>query len=214
MLNRFTFINIILVVVLLLLAWQTVQLWYQAPKEVGSSPTRKTPGKIGQLPLARRSSPPKDSFRTISDKNLFHPQRKWGEGIKKEEQRQGLFPEEIVPKEITLYGILIYGDQRMAVLGESNIPRQDKGIRKVSVGDSFAGYKVVEISADTVILKNEGQTKTLVLYKTKTDRRIIPSPPVGMPGSPSLNPPLGPGRPGQPPNIPLPEIFRGALQKQ
>lgn len=217
MLKRINLINILLLVILFFLARQTLQLWSHSTKKAGSSTSRKTTEKTGQLPLEQKVGAPKDSFKVITEKNLFHPQRKGGEGTKKEGQRESIFPEEIVTKEITLYGTLIFGDYRIAVLGESNVPRQNKGIRKVGIGDSFAGFQVVDISPNKVILRNDNETKTLFLYKPKGDRRISLSPPVTnwpIPSSPLPIPPPIPGKPEVSPQKTLPEIFRGALQGQ
>jgi hypothetical protein len=214
MFNRLTLINILLVIALFFLTKETMQIWVHAPEKTGSSSNKKTIQKAGQPPLVRRASPPKNSFRVISEKNLFHPQRKWGEGVKKEEQNQRLFSGKTPSKEIILYGILIFGDHKIAVLGDRKAPAKDKGIKKVGVGDSFDGFQVEEISANMVILKNEDESETIQLYKHKEARQITPSRPVTRRPTPAPRPPRTPKKPKSSPKKSLPKIFRGALDRQ
>jgi hypothetical protein len=214
MFNRLTLINILLLIILFFLLKQTSQLWFHNPTAIHSIKPKKTSKRDGQISLGKKAIPPKSSFDIISDKNLFHPERKWGEGVSKEGPKKNVLPNITSNKEVILYGVMIFGNQRIALLGEgSPSAKRSKEKKKVSIGDTFAGYQVVEIYPDKITLQREGQLKTLDLYKPKKDRRIsLPQPTTRSRVRPPARLP-GRSRAKRSPRKSLPEIFRGARGK-
>ena len=168
------------------------------------------------------------SYISISEKNVFSPERKdfpilAGNGKK-----------QLVRPQIILYGVTLAGDYQAASVSSPGRPLQ-KGEREtftVRKGERIGEYKLVKISSDRVTLEAEGDTFEVLLYdqsmakkrsdiRTETKPAAItstqPVPSTPAPGSPTPTPPPtltpmptpSPGPTGTPtPALPRPEYSR------
>jgi hypothetical protein len=136
-----------------------------------SLPTVKetaTPPEEQRMPPHRF---PVTDYTVISDKNLFHPERK----IPPEKQ-----PEKAVPKpDLFLYGTLITSDTSYAFVDDKKAPYSTPGRGKrqltLKKGDHLSGYILSEIEANRIVLV-KGEEKVVVLLDDTGKRRVDESP--------------------------------------
>jgi len=206
MLRRYTWLNILLLLVLFFLGRQTYGLLHNPlPPTIEARPS-KTPPESWQPSRKKMNPPIKDSYRIISEKNLFHPQRKWGSGVKREKGKKTLFSQTERPKDLILYGILIYGQQKYALVGHGRRSGRSPGDkRRVSIGDSFAGYQIVDISPSQITVRRDDKLETIKVYASKKDRKIAPLlPPYRRP----------PARTKPPTSKPLPKPYKRGIKRK
>jgi hypothetical protein len=162
----------------------------------------------GEEKAAAESSATYLDYSAVTEKNLFHPERKLSTD-KKEDQA-------VARPEIILYGTLITGEKRIAYIEDKKSPYSTpgRGKRQVAVneGEMIAGYKLTEVNAESILLVR-GEDKMVVALNTQKDRKpgettgkpIMPS---SLPSStagqviPSLQPQTNPTHPPPPATLP------------
>lgn len=149
-------------------------------------------------------------YVAVTEKNLFHPERKLP--AEKKEDQQSAKPE------IILYGTLITGEKRVAYVEDKKSPYSTpgRGKRQVAVneGGMIAGYKLMEVNTESILLAR-GEDKIVVTLNTQKERK--PEETTGQPASSgsvpgstfvqssqSLKPQTNPVQPGvfPPPSMP------------
>lgn len=119
-------------------------------------------------------------YITVSEKNIFHPERKMPTQ-KKEEQI-------IAKPEVILYGTLITSDKRIAYIEDKKNPYSTPGRGKrqvvVKEGSMIAGYKLMAVNADSILLVR-GEDKIVVALKKEKERK-----PGDVPGKSTLPNPV------------------------
>jgi hypothetical protein len=105
-------------------------------------------------------------YSVITEKNLFHPARKLAAEVKQEQQ--------MARPEIILYGTLITDEKRIAYIEDKKSPYSSpgRGKRQVTVneGDMIAGYKLVRVSAESILLVR-GEDKITVTLSSESKER-------------------------------------------
>lgn len=106
------------------------------------------------------------NYSVITEKNLFHPSRRIKSDVKQDQQ--------MVRPEIILYGTLITDEKRIAYIEDvkNNYSTPGRGKRQVTAkeGDMIAGYKLVKVSNESILLVNGSDKITINLNKQK-DRK-------------------------------------------
>jgi hypothetical protein len=118
----------------------------------------------------------------IADKNLFHPERKFVPN--KSEQV-------LAKPEIVLYGTLITSEKKVAYSEDKKNPYSTpgRGKRQITVneGGMVAGYKLIEVNADSIVLLR-GEDKMFITLATQKNRSQTDTPPgiqtANQPGTP------------------------------
>ena len=102
-------------------------------------------------------------YAVITEKNLFHPKRKVPS------EAEG----ELVKPEIILYGTLITEDKKIAYIEDKKNPYSTPGRGKrqvvVNEGSTVAGYKLVEVKPESIVLVR-GEDKIVVNLNTQKER--------------------------------------------
>ncbi len=120
----------------------------------------------------------KDPYKIISEKNLFRPDR--SEWII-EKTDSDLPQKEVDPDKLELFGTIIVGDKKSALIYKEKPREKGKRTRKsrsrrgskpgetelYSLGDYIGGYIVSEIEEKRVVLDYFGETLTLNLQNGK-----------------------------------------------
>lgn len=105
-------------------------------------------------------------YVVITEKNLFHPERKMPSDKKEELQ--------LAKPEIILYGTLITDEKRIAYIEDKKNPYSTpgRGTRQVAVneGSMIAGYKLAEVNAESILLVS-GKDKIIINLNTQKDRK-------------------------------------------
>jgi hypothetical protein len=204
---KYGFLCLLALGVVLLLIFKNYEIWTQPvewvpEKNVGKRPQSKPEDKPEALPSfgTQRIPTSVKSYSSISEKNLFSPERKdfpnpAGNGKK-----------QLARPQVILYGVTMAGDYQAASVANPGRPLQ-KGEREaftVKKGERIGGYKLVKVSSDRVTLEADGDSFEVLLYDqsmpkrrseirteikptTITSAQPGPSPPV--PGSPKPTPP-------------------------
>ncbi len=124
------------------------------------APAPSRPGKGPELPKAPllRDRQPLNAFRVVASKDLFSQDRKGPE----EEQAVKKVEASLEGRE--LMGTMIIGSDRVALISGKANPLKGKSQATVDVvrqGEDYDGFKVLEISGDTVVFQGKDGKKTL-----------------------------------------------------
>ena len=200
--KRFRILNLILIALIGLATWRTVDVWRRMPPQVsegGDAPaqpldTSGAPGKRPALPQL---------VTNITDKDLFDVSRQAPSAASGPTPEQTPAP----PPTLKLAGVIFVGSQHEAVFVD--ISQNNKQIR-MREGEEIGGYKVARISTQQVSLVNGSgdEVKLDLLLETGKGQGpkpagpggVAPPPPRGgRPAAPGqvTNPPGGFGPPGQ-----------------
>jgi hypothetical protein len=105
-------------------------------------------------------------YAFITEKNLFHPERKVPSEKKEELQ--------LAKPEIILYGTLITDEKRIAYIEDKKNPYSTpgRGKRQVAVdeGSMIAGYKLAKVNSESILLVH-GEDKIIVTLNTQKERK-------------------------------------------
>jgi len=107
-----------------------------------------------------------DPYAIISEKNLFRPDRK--EWVIENPDSE-IVDKKVNPDELELYGTIIIGDKKSALIHEKKSKRKDKNEKAeiYSLGDYIGGYVVSAIDEKRVVLDYYGEKVTLYLHEGK-----------------------------------------------
>ncbi len=140
--KRFRFLNVILLALIALAGWRTVDVWRrQAPVVDAGGDARPVEG---MPPVGRKPAVPQ-VVNEIAQQDLFDASRKEGESEDTPTPEATPPP----PPTLKLSGVLFVGLEPEAVLTDS--AQGNKQIR-LRVGEEISGYTVDRISAETISL--------------------------------------------------------------
>jgi hypothetical protein len=171
-----------------------------------------------QTSAAGKEAPAPAQFRTVSDKNIFSPDRKeFPIPLLSEVKKPPVRPN------LQLFGVVIGEGFHSAVINNPT-RRADRGEREtmtVKEGEKVGEYTVAKVLPDRITLESTGDSFDVLLYDpTKQKRRPVvtpaPSPPAVSPGSPvpprPYTPPAAtPPRPTPPPAVVNPPTPQGGF---
>ena len=126
---------------------------------------------------------PSSFYQVVVEKNLFSPERKGPEPESGDEKEKDTVEGEKGPGNILLYGIVVKGSYRKALLSNPDRTKDKRRFVWVSVGDSLGDYKLVDIQSEKVFLEKGGKRYELSLYAGKK-RRNLPRPKKSIPTRP------------------------------
>lgn len=147
--------NILLLAGICLLLAGIITLWWD---DAGTPPPAKS-GKGMQVPTAPilRDQQPLNAFSVVAAKNLFSQDRTGpATGTATGKSKDGLEGRQ-------LYGIIIVGDKRAALIGAQTPAggKKREEIEVVHLGEEWNGLRVVEISSEAVTFQGKDGIKTL-----------------------------------------------------
>jgi hypothetical protein len=213
--RRFWLINLLLIFILVLLSVKVYEVWTRPntrglepvtskAKPVTSSPSVSVGGK-------KETAPPK-GFQSISEKNLFSPERKEFPILASPGGGKGSGRPTVV-----LYGVTL-GEDYQAALVTNPGRRPERGDREtmsVKVGDKVGEYQVAKISADRITLENEVDSFEVLLYDASQPKKrpAAPTPPPPTTARPTPTPRTPTPSPGTPPRpvTPSPGVSQPSL---
>jgi hypothetical protein len=145
---------IILIVLNCLALWRIFHVWWGRGELAGlaqSPPATEIP----VVPLLKNQQS-LDAFRVVSSRNLFAQDRTGPDLGTAAPQKQGNLEGRL------LLGTFIIGNQRIALIGGAPMKRpQDVTVEAVRPGEEWEGFKVMEITKDSVIFQGRDGTTTL-----------------------------------------------------
>jgi type II secretory pathway component PulC len=212
--SRLWLINLLLILMVFFLSAKVYDVWTYS--KTGSlegvvlrQKTTAFPTSVASV--GKSEMPPPNRFQSISEKNLFSPDRKEFPISSTSDGTRGM-----VRPNLVLYGVAIGGDYHSAIISNPS-KRLEKGEREtllVKVGDRVGGYQVTKILEDRVTLELDGDSIDLLLYDpAQPKKRPVLTPPA-TPSPPSPVPPQAstPSSPEMPrPSLPPPGIGQAPL---
>jgi hypothetical protein len=164
--KRFGLINAVLLLLILLAAWRTAEVWRRGAPEV---PPAADPGKPvgdGLSPPARKPQLPQ-MVSVIADKDLFDASRKAPEAAAPAPAATPVPP----PPTLKLSGVVVVGSQREAVLLDMAQNNKQTRLRE---GEEISGYKVGKIEPEQISLVGGGGEEIILalqIDKTKAGQK-------------------------------------------
>ena len=148
--------HLILLVVNCLLLLAIAHIWWGE----NGAPVASRPGKGPELPKAPllRDQQPISAFQVVAAKDLFSQDRNapaTDQPAKVEATLEGR----------TLLGTMIIGDERVALIsskpGTATRGKQEAQLDVVHQGEEWEGFKILEISSESVVLEGKDGKKIL-----------------------------------------------------
>ena len=214
MVKKYYLINLLLILIIAFLVNENYRVRTSPPpagkETVGSKPKTLVP--VSSSPAAKKEKPDPAVFRSVSDKNIFSPNRKE-------------FPIPLTPDptkkppvrpNVQLFGVAIDEGFHSAVITNPT-RRADKGEREtmtVKEGEKVGEYSVAKILPDRITLESSVDSFDVLLYDpTKPMKRPVIAP-TKTPTPPTPAPPrrvsTTPPRPYTPPAVTNPPVRQPA----
>ena len=213
--RRFWLINVLLMFVLVLLSAKVYEVWTR-PNTRGLEPvaSKAKPGTSSpsvSVGGKKETAPPK-GFQSISEKNLFSPERKEFPILASPGGGKGTGR-----PTVALYGVTLGEDYQAALITNPGRrpERGDRETMSVKVGDKVGEYQVATISADRITLENEVDFFEVLLYDPSQPKKrpAAPTPPPPATARPTPTPRTPTPSPGTPPRpvTPSPGVSQPSL---
>lgn len=220
MTSRYGIFCLVLFFAVLGLGFKNYEIWSQSAgavikREVPKKPETRTETPPAAVVPAETTS--RETYRSISEKNIFHPERQEFPVTGAEQAKSSARPQ------ITLYGVIVAGEYQSATIVNPGRPavKGEREAKTVKVGDRIGDYKVAKIQEDRIVMESAGgDSFEVLLYDPNFPKRRVevkaPGQPVAVtsstggpspaPGSPTSSVPAAPPRtvPMTPSGGPLP----------
>ncbi|MDY6862822.1 MAG: hypothetical protein SV062_07510 [Thermodesulfobacteriota bacterium] len=152
-------LNFIIIIFLSITFFWNLHIWMEKDEKIenrnGEVPTEEKGFNAFNNTLLS-----KDEYASIEEKNLFHPYRKTSflssDTVINEENEEN--NNKIIDIYPALYGTLILGDRKLAIL---KFPDKENKKKTYTIGDAVGGSKLSEILPDRVVL--EGNKRKIIL---------------------------------------------------
>ncbi|MBF0606755.1 MAG: hypothetical protein HQL61_04265 [Magnetococcales bacterium] len=207
-LRHFNLLNVGLIV-LLVMAGMYEQGLYKEKRPVRVAMKKVEPLQHEEVAIQEgQQLQDRGSYMLITDKNLFHQDRKLVLPVKTPPETQA------PPPEFTVYGILMYPNATTVYVEDKKNPYSTQGRgtrqRRLHQGDTISGYTLQTITPEYVeFVSGEKTLRYMVVDHSKKKPRtgISPaSPPVPQKGNPPHGAPPGMNTPPGTPPIPMPPM--------
>jgi hypothetical protein len=170
---------------------QIYAVWTTERERVSIGNAANPGTSVAAVPPVRRPVPPSSYYAAIVQKNLFTRDRT-SQGDLETAVRDG-GPAEVTVSGLTLFGIVIEGDDKKALL-LNGAERQQKKMTWVEIGDQIGRYEVKQIHSDRLLLTSGGALFTMRLADAANTRAPR--------GGQQLRPPFRPKEARQTPAVP------------
>lgn len=204
--SRYGVLCFLLFFVVLLLAYENYETWFQpiqwaAPKEEGKKPEGKGEPSPAVEGVQKLSS--LDSVPLIAQNNIFNPDRKEFPVLASGTAEQA---KPVARPQIVLYGVMIADDYQTASISNPGRPMQkgEREIKTLKVGDRVGDYKIAKILPDRITVEAPGDSFEVFLYDSKAPKKRSEVKTTSRPAevtSALPGPPTAPAPPGTPPPI-------------
>ena len=171
MFSRIFLANVVLAAIVVFLGVKTYGVWVRATEPAGEvAPVRQAaPERRAYIP---KRMPPAAEFQSVSERNLFSPERKPPVQPEPESESEPEITELAIPgKKISVHGIVITDGRARALVSN---PKPKAGERPdvwVQEGDDLADFRVAEIKTDRLILSEGAKRYEVLLYDTDSSKQ-------------------------------------------
>lgn len=223
--NKYAILNFFLILIIAFLVMENYREWTKPSPAAKENILSKQ--KTAPLPVvpasdtAKKEMPAPASFKSVSDKNIFSPDRKE-------------FPIPLVTEakkappvrpNVQLFGVAVGEGFKSALISNPTRRPNERETMSVREGDRVGEYKVARIVDDRLTLESSGDSFDVLLYDpSKQKRRPVVTPagsgtatpmPASTPVPPRPYTPPGPTSPAAspPPAVMTPPINPGAVPR-
>jgi len=163
MTSRYGIFSLIFFLAVLGLGVKNYEIWSHPAgavikREVPRKPeTRSEPLPVVSTPAA---AIPRDAYKTIAEKNIFHPDRQEFPVSATGQMRSSARPQ------IALYGIVMGRDYQSATIVNPGRPlmKGEREAKTIKLGDRVGDYQVVKIQEDRIMLDSGEDSFEVLLY--------------------------------------------------
>ncbi len=173
---KYVVLNLLLCSVILLLGIKNYNTWNRPAELPPAANTVQEKPKIinGNLPgvAPNKESLPADSHNSISENNIFSPERK-DFPIPAPPPAAAVAQKPIVRPQIVLYGVTIAGDYESATVinpGRS-LRKDERETLIIKVGQNIGEYKLARILPDRIAMEANGDSFEVLLYDSRNPKK-------------------------------------------
>ncbi|OGP66025.1 MAG: hypothetical protein A2169_07295 [Deltaproteobacteria bacterium RBG_13_47_9] len=168
--GRYLTLSLLLVFIIMLLFLKNYEIWTYPLEGTSEKETMKKLEKRPESPpmMAGQRNPTSiQSYISISEKNIFSPERKEFPIFGADSTKPMVRPQ------VVLYGVTIAGDYKAASIVNPGRPvtKGERELMTVKIGDSVGEYKLTKILSDRIRLEAAGDTFEVLLYDPKALKR-------------------------------------------
>ena len=173
-------INFLLAAFIVFFGIMSFDVWSKGDEVIPELQTGKSSEKpLPAKGIIERAMPPESTYEIVANKNLFSSNRS-------ESLPEKTGPLTISEKMIFLYGVVVTGDRKQALIrNPESGPEAGEGRAKdkwVKVGDTLGKFSVADIRNDRIILTEGASTHEILLYdKNKPARQATVAQPLAAP---------------------------------
>jgi hypothetical protein len=157
------FINLIMAGLIVLFGARTYGVWSQTDKTAVKFVEARKPAKQTGDTIGKRGIIPESGYENVARNNLFNPER-----VEPRPEKSEPGPEvkklTASAKTIALHGVILLGDYKTALVGKLEPKPGEKQTQWVKVGDAVAGFNVIEIKPESIIVSEGADQYELFLY--------------------------------------------------
>jgi hypothetical protein len=170
--GKYFLLSLLLVLIILLLFLKNYEIWTY-PVDWASE--KKTVKKLDKRPdsppmtVGQRNPSSIQSYISISEKNIFSPERKEFPILGVDSTKPMVRPQ------VFLYGVTIAENYKAASIANPGRPltKGERELITVKIGDSVGEYKLTKILSDRITLETGGDTFEVLLYDPKAPKRRV-----------------------------------------
>ncbi len=147
---------------------RTNEVEFTPAKEEMKKPVAKT--EVPRIIEEKKESSNLSSHVTISEKNIFNPERR---DFPTQFGPEGKKP--VVRPQIILYGVTMAGDYQSACIGNlgSPVKRGEREAITLKIGDKVGEYKLAKILSDRIALEAMEDTFEILLYDPNKPKQRV-----------------------------------------
>jgi hypothetical protein len=168
--GKYLTLSLLLVFIIILLFLKNYEIWTYPLKWASERETIKKSEKRPEVPPmmgGQRNPTSIQSYISISEKNIFSPERKEFPILGADPTKPMMRPQ------VVLYGVTIAGDYKAASIVNPGRPmtKGERELMTVKIGDPVGEYKLTKILSDRITLEAAGDTFEVLLYDPKGPKR-------------------------------------------
>ena len=211
MMKKYTIITFVLILIIAFLVMENYKEWTKpAPAAKENVLSKQKPTvlpAVSQSGAVKKEVPAPASFKSVSDKNIFSPDRKEFPIPLVTEAKK---PPPVRPN-LQLFGVAVGEGFKSAVITNPTRRPNERETMTVREGDRVAEYKVANIVDDRLTLESSGDSFDVLLYDPSKQKKrpVVASTPSPTPVQPPSVPPRPYTSPGA---VPAPSTSPPAVQ--
>lgn len=172
--KKYVVLNTLLSIVVILFVFENYRTWNHPAgflPDTGIAPSPSLSRGEGRDGVAAaRVLATVDSYKMISENNIFNPERKDFPTA----QPSLEIPKANLRPQVILYGVAIAADYQSATVSnfEKSLRKEERESRTMKVGQKIGEYKLAKILPDRIALEGNGDSFEVLLHDSKKPNKI------------------------------------------